>query len=143
MTRIRSAGRFRPRRAFGANMLRPPFKKRFSWATRMSTCAGNVSREHRSQRDVAARSVRVGTERVRLLAERIGLSTGKHWDANPELDLNSEFTRCRSYANAGFNIGVCRELNAFAPGYEPHDSRKAGRKQLLRIGPPAVRAAQL
>ena len=117
----------------------------------MSTRAGNrntiASAKHESHRDVATRGVRVRTHSVRLLDERISLGPGKPREANPELDFNPESARCRSHADAGLDLGVFRKRNVLAPRHEPHHSQKAGRiagrKQLLRIGSPAVRAPVL
>jgi hypothetical protein len=105
------------------------------------------SGKHQPHRDIATHGVRVWTRRVRLLDEQIGLGSGKPWEANPELDLDAESPRYLSHTDAGFDLGVGRERDALAPGDIPHDSQKArriaGREQLLRGGPPAVRPAQL
>jgi hypothetical protein len=105
------------------------------------------SDKHQPHSDIATCGVRVRTDRVRLLDEQIGLRSRKPWEANPELDLNPESPRYRSHTDTGFDLSVRRERNALPPGDILHDSQKAGRiagrEQLLRSGPAAVRPAQL
>src|SRR5262245_4572568 len=97
--------------------------------------------QHQAHGPVAPRGVRVGTDLLGGVDQRLGRTVGQPWQRDPQLDLEPEALRNGADPDRGLHPALRRDGQRVARGDILNGMQEAGRvsrrKQLLRVRAPS------